>query len=342
MKKIIKLGITFLIILFIIIGNINTIKAKDSNEIINIYLFHSEYCSHCKEEIKFLERVKKRYSNINIYKYEINDSENESNIKIAEEIYDTEINVVPTLIIGEKIYTGYSEDKTPLRVIATIDYYSKYGYNDEFGTKLGITKLPKIIKSEKRITINKYISKIEKEKLFLNFKFIDVNIDTALTIVNLKSELNVINILVIFLVVYTIYKHKNDIKMSMIIPAVFILTRLSLKILDILSILNNKVFLISILLIIIGLIILIKKENKHIIKYKTIFIVQIIETLAFILQKIIFYEMIDYTYLIRYNLPTIIKSISLFAGMMVEIVLVNFSLIIMMFFIKKAIKLKKT
>ncbi len=106
MKKIIRV---LIIIISLFIG-INLILAKDNNTV-NIYLFHSKYCSHCKEEIKLLNRIEKKYSNVYIYKYEISDSEEE--IEIASNIYNIEIETVPTLISGEKIYTGYSDEKTP-------------------------------------------------------------------------------------------------------------------------------------------------------------------------------------------------------------------------------------
>mgnify|MGYP002868936200 CR=1 FL=1 len=125
MKKVFIIIILIISIFFID----SKVLAKDKEDnVVNLYLFHSEYCSHCKEEIKLLDRIEKKYSNVHVYKYEI--SESEKYIKLAESIYNIEIESVPTLIIGEKIYTGYLSEETPFAILSTIDYYSKFGYND--------------------------------------------------------------------------------------------------------------------------------------------------------------------------------------------------------------------
>ena len=51
MKRISKL--LFVLIVFII--NIIVVKADSDKNLVNIYLFHSDTCPHCREEIKFLD-----------------------------------------------------------------------------------------------------------------------------------------------------------------------------------------------------------------------------------------------------------------------------------------------
>ena len=62
MRKISKIVIFFLAF---IIGIYN-VKAEEKN-LVNIYLFHSNTCPHCQEEIGVLEELQKKYPNIKIY-----------------------------------------------------------------------------------------------------------------------------------------------------------------------------------------------------------------------------------------------------------------------------------
>ena len=82
MKKLILIILT---ILFLIPININALSNDYTDVVasivgekleenkINIYLFHSESCPHCKEEIKYLDTlIEGKYKDkINVYKYEV-------------------------------------------------------------------------------------------------------------------------------------------------------------------------------------------------------------------------------------------------------------------------------
>ena len=46
-----------------------TVIARDN--IVNIYLFHSDSCGHCKKEIKLLDKLEDKYDNVRIHKYEV-------------------------------------------------------------------------------------------------------------------------------------------------------------------------------------------------------------------------------------------------------------------------------
>ena len=61
MKRIIGILIVFISILFI-----GDIKAYN----VDLYLFHSSTCPHCKEERKYLKTLEKKYSYLNIHYYE--------------------------------------------------------------------------------------------------------------------------------------------------------------------------------------------------------------------------------------------------------------------------------
>ena len=83
--------------------------AKEDNNV-RLYLFHSNSCTHCQEEIEFLDEIKDDYPTLEIIKYEI--SENEMNYNLYNKVIQkTELNVtgVPFTIIGTDYYVGYTK-----------------------------------------------------------------------------------------------------------------------------------------------------------------------------------------------------------------------------------------
>lgn len=105
MKKIISI----LIICFCIL--IPTVQAEDKN-LVNIYLFHSDTCPHCREEIKLLDELEKEYDNIKIYKFEISEEENSLFFSKIANIYNVKTTSVPFTIIGNKTFSGYNSENT--------------------------------------------------------------------------------------------------------------------------------------------------------------------------------------------------------------------------------------
>ena len=53
MKKISKI----IILLFLFIINISSVLADNNKNLVNIYLFYSDTCPHCKQEKKLLEEI---------------------------------------------------------------------------------------------------------------------------------------------------------------------------------------------------------------------------------------------------------------------------------------------
>ena len=84
-----------------------SISAKEK---VDLYLFHSETCSHCQAEIKFLEELEKEYDNLEVHLYETNNSKKNTElmIKIKEKL-DIKSPNVPFTVIGNYYYIGYSE-----------------------------------------------------------------------------------------------------------------------------------------------------------------------------------------------------------------------------------------
>ena len=103
MKKIKYLFIIVLSFLFIL----PNVKAEEQ---IDLYLFHSNTCSHCKAEINFLNELKEKYENLNLNLYEVNDSKENKDLMIdIKEKLNIDSPNVPFTVIGDYYYIGFGE-----------------------------------------------------------------------------------------------------------------------------------------------------------------------------------------------------------------------------------------
>lgn len=250
--------ILFLILSILTFYKINMeAKAEETKNLVNIYFFHSNTCSHCKEENKFLSELKKDYSNIKIYKYEIHESLSREILKQVEELYQQKITSVPLTIIGNKVYTGFSE-KNKLEFRKTIEYYSKYGYEDELGKILNL-KLPTYNINKEDISLDKFNKKYHNYNL-LGLKTDNIEpstISLLLGILNSLYMLSVLGIILVSLITFKIKTPKNK-----LISQIFYITTFSILTLN--NILDNKVISgLIYLIVILILIYLITKYFKH-------------------------------------------------------------------------------
>ena len=138
MKKIISLFLIFFISFIIFLPHVN---AKEEN-IVNLYLFHSDTCRHCQEEIELLEELEEKHDNLRVYKYEISNKENSDLLGKVTNLFDVRISGVPFTVIGEKTFSGYSSENTKRTFEAVIEYYSNHGYQDQVGELIGNIELP--------------------------------------------------------------------------------------------------------------------------------------------------------------------------------------------------------
>jgi len=101
MKKLKFLILTVLLLLPI------SISAKEK---VNLYLFHSETCSHCQAEIEYLKELESEYDNLKVHLYEVNSHKDnaEKMVKVKEKLKIDSPNV-PFTIIGNYYYIGYSD-----------------------------------------------------------------------------------------------------------------------------------------------------------------------------------------------------------------------------------------
>ena len=116
MKKIINFIIIFLFIFPL------GVFAEDRD--ITLYLYFGDGCPHCEAEMKYLNKIEKKYPNLKIVKKEVWYDENNSlELQKINEIFSIDSIGVPTNLIGETIIRGYSEE-TGNKIERAIKYYS--------------------------------------------------------------------------------------------------------------------------------------------------------------------------------------------------------------------------
>ena len=100
---------------------------------VNIYLFWGDGCPHCEAELKYLDSLVSKYGKyFNIFALEVWHNENNAKLyeKLAEKMGD-EVKGVPYTIIGEKTFSGYSEEINK-EIIKTIKSQYKDSYDVYF------------------------------------------------------------------------------------------------------------------------------------------------------------------------------------------------------------------
>lgn len=197
----------FLFIVLLSIISIQPVTAQSNNQnLVNIYFFHSNDCSHCQSEEKFLTTLEKEYDNIKIYRYEIHENKNNELRKSVQEIYDIKTNGVPLTIIGDTPYIGYLENKSNLIFTKTILYYSKYGYIDKVGELLQIETSSYYNIDETTPTLDEFIDTYGNYKLIGDLSTDDLDTSTTAIILGILSQFNLVKIVSIIIILILIQK----------------------------------------------------------------------------------------------------------------------------------------
>lgn len=118
----------YIITILMLIMFIPNTKAEEN---IRLYLFHSDICPHCKEEIAWLDTIKDDYPNLDIVMYEINSNVMNYNFYLTV-LEKTGINTggaVPFTIIGTDYYVGFGSDAKN-RIVKSIEKFSNGNYTD--------------------------------------------------------------------------------------------------------------------------------------------------------------------------------------------------------------------
>ena len=143
-------------------------------EEINLYLFHSQDCTHCQSERKWLESIKDKYDNLNIHEYEITRNGDNSALldKVKERLSSTS-NYVPYTVIGEQHWIGWNEDNKAkiMEAIENYDFSKRDIVNEVInnidGEKIGNTEVPTENNDDKTEFTVPVLGKIDAKKVSL-------------------------------------------------------------------------------------------------------------------------------------------------------------------------------
>ncbi len=184
-----------------------------SNEnLVHIHFFHSDTCVHCQEEMKTLQQIEKKYSNVVIYYYEVHDEENAKVLEQIKETYHITTNGVPITIIGDQVYVGFQQDKSAMQFTKTILYYSHYPYQD----RVIHSNVGSIIDEHENIPTLKEYMKVNYNYQLLGMNTNDLDVSVIAVILGGLSQINFIFLLSI-IVVFIIFSKVNDIKNKLLL-----------------------------------------------------------------------------------------------------------------------------
>lgn len=339
--KLKKIIYTFVLLLVVILTSI-LIKQKsvlaDNNKenIVNIYFFHSNECSHCNNEIKFLKELEQKYNNIRIYKYEISNKENSKLFREVQLTMNIKTIGVPLTIIGSTYYNGFNEEKSSIEFIKTIEYYKKYGYEDIVGKFLELENIKEYTPNKKNPTLEEFKENYGNYKLIGNLYTNDVDISLIPMILGILSQFNITKLISVLLIILILTKPKKSItKLSLLL--IYITTSVTLSTTNIFTNELYNLIIKSLILILIIINILKYKKNK-----KTEFLYSnILILITFIQNYIENYFFNNYNQILKnlinlYNI-TDISKITYYINYIFTIIIINILIAILAYYIKKII-----
>ena len=107
--------------------DVDVLKASSK---VNLYLFHSNSCPHCKVERKFLDELDFHYKEkFNLYEFEVGEYQ-ELFKEVSKAIDETSL-YVPYLVIGDDAIIGFGDaDTTGKEILDRIDFCYENGCSD--------------------------------------------------------------------------------------------------------------------------------------------------------------------------------------------------------------------
>jgi thiol-disulfide isomerase/thioredoxin len=239
-------------ILFLVISLFsfcNVVNAVSEKNLVNIYLFHSYTCKHCKEEIKLLDELEKEYDNIKVYKYEVNENGNGELLKNISEIMGSKVTGTPYTIIGNKVFSGYDYENSKGRFKGAIEYYSKYGYEDKVGEYISSIPLPSYEVKDTDLDvdeyINDYISYKVKLPLIGEVKLKNLTLPLVTVVIGFADGFNPCAMWVLLFLISMLIGMKDK-KRMWILGSTFLLTSALIYLIFMMSWLNLANLLISV------------------------------------------------------------------------------------------------
>jgi thiol-disulfide isomerase/thioredoxin len=107
-KKILLGFFLFSLILIPIYTQAETLKDQP----VNIYFFHSETCSHCKAEMKFLNEISEQDPSLKIHAFEVSTNrQNADLLLLIGKEFQLDVSSVPFTMIGSSYFPGWSDSE---------------------------------------------------------------------------------------------------------------------------------------------------------------------------------------------------------------------------------------
>lgn len=104
-----------------------------AQEKIHVYLFYTNQCPFCAEEIKYLDRTYKNDERVELFYYELSDHDNLETFMAAQEILNEPSQGVPYLVIGNEVIIGFAQGITDIEIDNLINHYTTNVYSDPLG-----------------------------------------------------------------------------------------------------------------------------------------------------------------------------------------------------------------
>ena len=244
-----KRSLKILFLVICLFSFCNVVNAVSEKNLVNIYLFHSYTCKHCKEEIKLLDELEKEYDNIKVYKYEVNENENSELLKNISEIMGSKVTGTPYTIIGNKVFSGYDYENSKGRFKGAIEYYSKYGYEDKVGEYISSIPLPSYEVKDTDPDVDEYISNYISYKVKLpligEVKLKNLTLPLITVVIGLADGFNPCAMWVLLFLISMLIGMKDK-KRMWILGSTFLLTSALIYLIFMMSWLNLANLLISV------------------------------------------------------------------------------------------------
>ena len=141
---------------------------------VTVYLFHSDTCPHCKEEIKYLNKYISKHEDVKLVKYEVSSKENSDLLDMVKKTFSCVTSGVPYTVIGETDLLGFNDSRQE-EIIHFIEKYQNEEHRDiiqeviKAGKAIELEKKeePKKQKKEESIKDVPILGKIDAKKVSL-------------------------------------------------------------------------------------------------------------------------------------------------------------------------------
>ena len=334
-----KRSIIRIIILFLLIFPI-TANAKTSKNIVNIYFFHSKTCPHCQEENQKLKQIEQKYENVKVYRYEMHEEKNKIILNEVKRVYAISTDGVPITIIGSQVYIGFTKEKSTIKMIKAIEYYSRYSYDDKVMKIISPNAVSNYHESPyiKRESFNKFIKEYHNYNV-LGLKTDNLEPNIIAFLIGIVSCISVIFLITMFVVLILLHRVVGF-QDKIVLLSIYLFVTFVLRVN---TLLHNNLFntIVNILLLVVFMYAIIRYYKSRRRQYGVVNVLIIVSIISEYLNTRIYNKQIVILKdIVSLHLLDGLDKISYYGNYFVCIFLIDIALILIiyLFFQKKLIK----